>query len=518
MGSQYYSHMPRYAAIDIGSNSVRMLAAEVDPKGRVTELAVDRQVTRLGESVFQHGVISENAMEFVCGVLGRMAATYRRLEIKAVRAVATAAVRDASNQEAFLHRASEAIGSPVEIISGQEEARLVHLGVQSSWPHPKQRILIIDIGGGSAEIIVGENGRFREAYSKPLGAVRLTGMFLKNDPPTERQLKALNDYIVQRLDAAARRFGPLPIDRVIATSSSASAVVSAVNRIPRARREESNRRRASASQIRKLYEQLTRLDLAARRRVTGIGPRRAEIIVPGAAVLHNVLSLLRLPALYHSTAGVRDGIIADLAARRAGSELSLLDAEQRRLVEQTASRFGVDLKHVRKIASLSHTLFESLQPLHKLPPEAGKLLEAAAYLYDTGHYISDTGHHKHSEYIVSNAELPTFTARERRIIAALCRFHRKSMPGARHIQFQALPAEDRRAALQMIPLLRLADALDRGKAQRVDKLECDIRNGGVMLRIDAREGIDLEHWASERVAEIFEQVYGRTLKVSAATK
>jgi len=507
--------MPRYAAIDIGSNSARMLAADVDSKGKIAQLAIDRQVTRLGESVFNHGIISEEAMTFVCGVLARMAATYRRLEIKTVRAVATAAVRDASNQAIFIERAAEAIGSPVEIVSGQEEARLIHLGVQSCWPHSHQRVLIIDIGGGSAELIVGENGRFREAYSKPLGAVRLTGMFFKEDPPAPRELTALNSYIAQRLDAAARKFGRLKFDRVIATSSSASAVVSAVNRIPRARRDEADRRRASASQIGKLYHQLSTLDLDARRRVTGIGPRRAEIIVPGAAVFHQILTLLRLPSLYHSAVGVREGIIADLFARRAGSELSQLSTEQRRIVEQAANRFGVDPKHTNKIATLSNTLFEALQPLHKLPPESGKLLEAAAYLYDTGHYISDTGHHKHSEYIVANAELPTFTARERGIVATLCRFHRKSMPGARHLNFQALPADDRHTALHLIPLLRLADALDRGKAQRVNKLECEIRNGDVVLKIDARQGMDLEYWASERVAEIFQDVYGRTLKVSA---
>lgn len=508
--------MPRYAAIDIGSNSVRMLAADVDSHGNLTPLASDRQVTRLGESVFGQGVISEQAMTLVCGVLARMAQSYRKHDIKAVRAVATAAVRDASNQRMFLDRASEAIGSPVEIVSGQEEARLIHLGVQLRWPHPRSRVLIIDIGGGSAEIIVGENGKFRDAYSRPLGAVRLTGMFCKHDPPGTDELTALHEWIEEKASEAMDKFRRLQFQRVIATSATASAIVCAANRIPRARREEADRRRATAAQIRKLFRDLSSRDLAQRRRITGIGPRRSEIIVPGAAVLMHVLDELKQPALHYCAAGVREGIIADLAQRRVGQELSQLSSEQRAVIEQTARRFGVDIAHVRKIASLAHTLFESLEPLHRLPPDAGKLLEAAAYLYDIGHYISDTGHHKHSEYIVQNAELPSFTARERLLVASLCRFHRKSMPGARHVVFQSLPAEDRRLLLLLIPLLRLADALDRGKEQRVQQLKCTLNNGSVQLRINSQKGIDLEAWASGRVAEIFEQIYGRSLTVTTA--
>jgi len=506
--------MPRYAAIDIGSNSVRMLAAEVDSNGVLTPLAIDRQVTRLGESVFGQGAISEQAMSLVCGMLTKMAQTYRKLDIKVVRAVATAAVRDASNQKLFLDRASEAIESSVEIISGQEEARLIHLGVQSRWPHSSSRILIIDIGGGSAEIIVGENGKFREAYSRPLGAVRLTGMFCKHDPPGTNELAALQEWIEEKSSVAIEKFRRLKFQRVIATSASASAIVCAANRIPRARREEADRRRATASQIRRLYHDLSAKNLAARRKVTGIGERRSEIIVPGAAVLMHVLDQLKQPSLYYCAAGVREGIVADLAARRVGAELSQLSAEQRKVIEQTARRFGVDLTRARKVASIAHALFESLEQVHKLQPEAGKLLEAAAHLYDTGHYISDTGHHKHSEYIVFNAELPTFTARERLIIAALCRFHRKSMPGARHVQFQVLPAEYKRTALLLIPLLRLADALDRGKEQRVESMKCEVTAGTVQLRINSRKGIDLEAWASGRVAEIFHETYGRTLTVA----
>ncbi|HWB99520.1 MAG TPA: hypothetical protein VG672_22575, partial [Bryobacteraceae bacterium] len=179
--------MPRYAAIDIGSNSIRMQAAEVAPGSPTRILASERQVVRLGESVFRNGVISTEAMDLACEVLARMAAQYQKLDIVGSRAVATSAVRDARNQAQFLDRASQAVGAPVEIISGREEARLIHLGVQSRWPHPQERVLIIDIGGGSAEIIASEHGRMRDAFSKPLGAVRLNAIFLRNDPPLARE-------------------------------------------------------------------------------------------------------------------------------------------------------------------------------------------------------------------------------------------------------------------------------------------------------------------------------------------
>src|ERR1019366_7789888 len=191
--------MPRYASIDIGSNSVRMEAAEVSAGQTSRILASERQVTRLGASVFRTGRISQEAMDMICGVLGGMAQQYKRLDVKAVRAVATAAVRDAGNQHEFIARASAALGTDVEIISGQEEARLIHLGVKSRWPHPKELFLIVDIGGGSAEIILRENERIGQAFSKPLGALRLQELFLKSDPPRPTELHRLGGYIAGRI-------------------------------------------------------------------------------------------------------------------------------------------------------------------------------------------------------------------------------------------------------------------------------------------------------------------------------
>src|SRR6204780_1751445 len=216
--------MPRYASVDIGSNSVRMEAAEVVPGKPSRILASERQGARLGARVFRTGRISQESMDLICGVLGGMAQQYKRLEVNAVRSVATAAVRDAGNQQEFIARASAALGTDVEIISGQEEARLIHLGVKSRWPHPKERFLIVDIGGGSTEIILSENERIGQAFSKPLGALRLQELFLKSDPPRPTELHRLGEYIEERIGSAVRRIGAARIDRGDGTAATASGV------------------------------------------------------------------------------------------------------------------------------------------------------------------------------------------------------------------------------------------------------------------------------------------------------
>lgn len=477
-------------------------------------LASDREVTRLGESVFRNGFVSEEALKETCAVLSRMADLYRKLDVVGVRAVATSAIRDTRNQAEFLARASEAAGTQAEIISGREEARLIHLGVESSWPQAGKRALVIDIGGGSAEVIGAEDGQLRESFSRPLGAVRLRENFLRNDPPSPRELHQMQEYIREKLAPAVRRLGNCKWDRAIATSATAAAVAAAVARRPRSQREEIDRLRVPTPQVRKLYRKIAELNLAGRRKVTGIGPRRAEIIVPGVAVLLAFLTELRLPAVYYSRAGVRDGIIADLAARNVGAELSRLNREQRHEVEEMARHYGVSLEHARKVAHISSLLFTALQPLHELPPAVGKLLEASAYLHDVGHFVSSVGHHKHSYYVVSNSDMPGFTARERLLIAVLCRYHRKSMPSPVHNAFQSLTPEEKRMVTLSIPLLRLADNLDRSHQQRIQSLECRLRDGEVLLQVHSKGDVDLEQWGAERAAEVFREVYNRTISVT----
>jgi exopolyphosphatase/guanosine-5'-triphosphate,3'-diphosphate pyrophosphatase len=508
--------MPRYAAIDIGSNSIRMEVAEVVPGSPTRILASEREVTRLGESVFRTGRISEEAIAFNCQVLARMAAAYRALETIGVRAVATSSVREARNQAEFLARASEAIGGPAEVVTGREEARLIHAGVESLWPHPHQRVLIVDIGGGSAEIIASENGSLIDAISKPLGAVRLREIFLTADPPGPPELRRMEEYVRERLAGVARRFGSAPWDRFIATSGTAATVASAINGAARSKRGEADRLRVSTAQIRKLYKKLSQLTLAERRKVRGVGPRRAEIVVPGAAVLLRILEEFQAPSVHYSAAGIRDGIIADLAARGIGRELAQLSRDQRREVERVCLRYGTPLKHARHVAALASTLFHQLQPLHQLSPGYGKLLEAAAYLHDIGHFVNDVSHHKHSYYLVANSDVSGFTRAELELIANLCRYHRKAAPSPDHTNLRSLSPEDRQALLLLMPLVRIADSLDRSGEQRVKAVDCQIRNGQAAIQLRGSGDVELEQWAAERTCDVFRQVYGRPLAISKA--
>jgi len=503
--------MPRYAAIDIGSNSLRLLVADTAEGRPMHALAAERIVTRLGASVFRSGRISKEAMTLVCAQLARFAEIHKSFEVLAVRAVATSAVRDASNRQEFMQRASEAAGAPVEIISGQEEARLIHLGVQAVWPHPHQRIVIIDVGGGSAEIILSENGRMEAAFSKPLGAVRLTEVFLKNDPPVATELHRLDQFIDEKLQKPLDRIGRGPFDRLIATSATAAAIVCAVNRIPRTRRDEGDRRRATIGQLRAFYKETSCRNLAARQKMQGIGPRRAEIVIGGSAVFLRALEAFGQPSLSYAAAGVREGIVADLSARRVGRELSQLARDQRQAVSQLAKRFGVAPKHSKKVADLSHELFVGLLPLHRLPSSWGKLLEAAAYLHDIGHFISDTRHHRHSYYIVRNADLAGFTDSEQHFIALLCQYHRKTAPAQGLAPLDGLDAETIRALTLLTPILRLADSLDRSQEQKIEHAVCEIFEANVRLALKGRGDASLEIWAADRIAPLFAQVYGRPL-------
>jgi exopolyphosphatase / guanosine-5'-triphosphate,3'-diphosphate pyrophosphatase len=507
--------MPRYAAVDIGSNSVRMMAADVSA-GNTEILAQERQVTRLGESVFRTGRVSREALDFLCAALARMAEAYKRLAVVAVRAVATSAVRDAGNPEEFLERTSVALGTNVEIISGPEEARLIQLGVQAHWPRPNERTLIVDVGGGSAELIVAEGEQLVDAVSKPLGAVRLTELFLKNDPPRPVDLQRLHAYIDEKLRPFQAAHSSEKFDRTIVTSATAGALVSAINQVTRSKRDDADRQCVRASQVEELYVKLSQLDLASRRKLTGIGPRRAEIVVAGSAVFLRTLDLFGLKTMCYSVAGVRDGIIADLAARGVGRELSQLSREQRATIERLADRYHVSLAHARRVAHLAQCLFVDLQKLHKLPAETGRLLESAAYLHDIGHFVSGIGHHKHSAYLVENSDLPNFTDKERLAIAALCRFHRRSMPQSRHSHFQVLDPASKRAVLFLAPLLRIADSLDRGQQQRVKSASASITNSAVTIEVQADDAADLEIWAATEASKPFREVYNLSVSVQRA--
>jgi exopolyphosphatase/guanosine-5'-triphosphate,3'-diphosphate pyrophosphatase len=327
-----------------------------------------------------------------------------------------------------------------------------------------------------------------EAFSKPLGALRLTEVFLKSDPPNPRELARMQKYIQERIAGPVARFAAAHVDRMIATSATAAAAVCAVNHVRRSRRDRADRLQATGPQLRQLFRDVSARDSGGRAKITGIGPKRAEM---------------------------REGIIADLSHRQVGMEQARLTADERRAVRALGRHYGVSALHVRKVAELAGMLFQSLRSLHRLPLPKGRLLEAAAYLYNIGHFVNESRHHRHSQYLVQNSDLPGFEDRERTVIATLCRYHRKSMPQAAHDTFQALDPEDRNSVVLLTPLLRLAVALDQSQEQRVELVEAAVQENAVELRLFSEHGgdVDIEQWQAEQVAGVFREAYGLPLLV-----
>lgn len=307
-----------HAAIDVGSNSIRLQIADVDALGRMTPVHVDREVVRLGTGVFRNGRLDAAAIDLACQVLERMAAAIDRHGVSSVRAVGTCALRDASNRCQFVLSASSILSCPLEVVGGLEEARLVQLGVAAHWPHEHERVLIVDVGGGSVQLILSDRERFAAGTSLPLGAVRLTELFLGDDPASESDVARMRLHIREQIAAAAEQLSRAAVHRVVATSATAGAIVCAVHGIKRSQRQRADRLGATVQQVGQLLGTLVLRNLEGRASMVGVGKRRAEIIVAGVAALDGILCGLRLPRLQYSTAGVRDGIIADLALRAAG--------------------------------------------------------------------------------------------------------------------------------------------------------------------------------------------------------
>jgi exopolyphosphatase/guanosine-5'-triphosphate,3'-diphosphate pyrophosphatase len=504
----------RYGAIDIGSNSIRMKAAECSA-GQLPELlAEDRDVTRLGESVFRDGVVSAAAIDRTRRVLERMADKLRSCNVQGFRAVATSAIRDARNQEEFLKHCQLVLGGVrPEIISGAEEARLVHLGVQTRWPENEDR-LIIDIGGGSAEVIESRNGKLVNALSKPLGAVRLTDMFFQEDPPSRRSLVSFTHYVREKIAPFESQLRYKSSDRVVCTAATAASVWRAILGMSSLDEADgADRLSVTTAGIRELFDRLAQQNLRGRQAITGIGPQRAEIIVAGAGVLTLILESLGVESCFYCSAGVRDGVISDLAAQGDLLTRPTLDADQRQTVSRMAVRYEVSLQHAERVAELAVRLFADLQELHGLESNYGRLLEAAAYLHDTGHFVSSTRHHRHSHYLVANADLPGFDADARIFIAALCRYHRKNMPKSSQEEFTRLSKEQQGALLRLIPLLRIADSLDRSHRQVVVSAAAEPAPDRVSLRIQADGDAALEQWAVEQHQDLFAEIYGKKLRI-----
>ncbi|HWA95528.1 MAG TPA: Ppx/GppA phosphatase family protein [Terracidiphilus sp.] len=510
--------MPTFAAIDIGSNSCRLKIAKVVAH-RLKTLHEDREVTRLGASVFDAGLVSPEAMAATLRALKRFQRAAQLHGVDRTRIVATSAMRDARNAAAFQAWVKAETGWEIEIISGLEEGRLIHHGIMSTEPGVGGRVLLIDLGGGSCEITLSEHKRIKETVSLPLGAVRLTEQFLTDDPASADGLARMHRVIAREMRRAHRKIQPTSIAQVIATSGTAAALAEASAAMGKAAKRSAARRNgangaAPTPLVRKLAGKLARMSLLQREAVPGIGPRRAEIIVAGAQVFAELMESFNLKGFRYSPLGLRDGVLAQMLAEQDARAASHREFEQERWqsVLATARRYGIDPRHAEPVRVHAAQLFHDLKSLHQLPDEYANWLDAAAVLRDTGKFINHQGHHRHTQYIISSSEMYGFTQVQRTIVSAIARYLGKSRPQPGDRALRNIPAEDHRHVQRAVVLLRLAVALNQDRASDILRVRPKVYPKRLYLEIKpGRTGAELELWSLRKEASYFREVFGREL-------
>ncbi|MFC6644024.1 Ppx/GppA phosphatase family protein [Granulicella cerasi] len=519
--------MPTFAAIDIGSNSCRLAIAEVVGH-HLRTLHEDREVTRLGESVFEAGVISPEAMAVTVKALKRFHKAVQAHAVDRVRVVATSATRDARNAAAFQEWVRSATGWNLEVISGLEEGRLIHLGVVTHEVGARGRCLMIDLGGGSCEITVSEGGRIREMVSLPLGAVRLQQEFLRNDPPAKEDIGRLRKFVERELTRGGRKLGTPKIDLVIATSGTASALAEASNAFAAQHGVAAKGKRVAATasktlgklmqaetpSVRRLADKLLKMNNEERAALPGIGVRRADIIAGGALVYASLLERMGLPGFRYSPLGLRDGILAAMLADVdvKTSAHQTIEAERWEGVLAVCERYGVDMRRAEPERVYAEQLFDGLLRVHELPQDYRLWLQAAAMMQDVGKFLNHQGHHRHTQYIIANSEIFGVSPEQRAIVAAIARYLGKSRPDAMDRTMRSVPVEEHGHVTRAVVLLRLAQALRQDRAAAAIKLRIKVLPKRVLIELmPTRGGAELELWALKKEAVYFREIFRREL-------
>ena len=509
--------MPTFAAIDIGSNSVRLKISRLVGR-RLQEIHEDRAVTRLGESVFRGGFLSPQAMEITVKVLRRFHRAAQKHAADIVRVVATSALRDARNSAAFLEWVRSATGWQVEIISGLEEARLIHLGIVFSSRINASPVLMVDLGGGSCELTISVKGHISETVSLPLGAVRLTNEFFHGDPPRKSELRQLHGFVQREIRRISERIVRSRPTVVIATSGTAAALAAVCYGLYKKRGV--SRNSVSRVHMRRIAKILSRLKLDERKKLSGVGPRRAEIITAGAVVYAELLESCKLPWFRYSPLGLRDGLLAQMAAEhdRTTRSRKQIESERWQSLRAAVEHYHIDMNHALAVREAALDLFRSLRSLHRLHQEYSEWLSAAAMLYEVGDYVNRNGRHRHAHYIIAHSEILGYTPAQRRIIAAIARYLGKSRPEAGDPAMKPLTPAERACVTKASLLLRLARALNLSRSGAVGRARARVQSGSVRLRLMARPrtSVDLELWAVEKETGYFREVFGRELSAEAS--
>lgn len=504
------------SAIDIGTNSFHLVNTEVNlSSGRFRVLGKDKEIVRLGSGSSDMKYISEAAMNRGIMTLKRflkIADSYK----SEVRAVATSAVREALNRDEFIRRVRTETGLKIEIASGIEEARLIHLGVLQALPVFNKKILLVDIGGGSTEFLVGKKRDILFSNSLKLGAVRLTERFFKSESLNKKSVEECRRFVRGNLAPVIRDLAGKKIELSIGSSGTIAALA---NIIRTNRGEDVDAPVNNVIFTREELFDTIKLILKSptsnkRAEIKGMDPLRADIIVAGAIILEQIFIGLNIEKMTVSEYALREGVILDSIEKlHLKGEVDHLHDIRYSSVIHLASGFHYEKNHAHHVALLALQLFDQTKTLHTLGGNEREYLEAAAILHDIGFYVSHAQHHRHSYYLIRNSELLGFTEEEKEIIANVARYHRKSHPKLKHQDFALLRDEERKIVIQLSAFLRIADGFDRSHASLVTGLMVTVQNRSVLIKALKNDGADmeLELWGAERKKALFEEAFRRNV-------
>ena len=511
------------AAIDIGTNSLHMVIVKIEAAlPSFTMIAREKETVRLGDRNLITGELKPEVMLKAIACLGRFKTLAHSLEVNSIVAVATSAVRESPNGKEFLHQIETQVGLTVDLISGPEEARRIYLGVLSGMEFNHQPHIIIDIGGGSTELILGDSEEPRSLTSTKIGAVRLTGELVNSDPITETEFKYLQAYARGMLERSVEevqeklKIGEFP--RLIGTSGTIETIATIHAReklglVP----STLNGYQFSLQDLRIWVTRLRKMTNVERATIPGMPEKRSEVILAGAVILQEAMTLLGVESLTVCERALREGIIVDwmLAHGFIDNRLRFQTSVRERSVLKTAKKYYSNLEHSERITAFALNIFDQTQgKLHYWNTDQRKLLWAAAILHNCGHYVSHSSHHKHSYYLIRNEELLGYNETEIEIIANIARYHRKSAPKKKHDNYRnLLHKEHRQMVNQLSAILRLAVALDRRRIGAISHVKCEyLPNFKEFKMFIFPSLIDdecaLEMWSLDYKKGVFEEEFG----------
>lgn len=506
----------RLAAIDVGSNSIRLVIAEYSPGAGLNIIDEVKEQPRLAARLAATRRLDDAAVERAYQTLRRMREVCQRRGVARLNAVATSAVREAENGEAFVQLIRDELGIPLRIIGGETEAALSFRSVMHHFQLEGGRTIVADIGGGSLELVGAVNGLVEYSRSLPFGAVRATETRLPGDRPALKEVGELRREVRQRLRKAfpGREWTGA---RVIGSGGSFTNLGRmAVGRRGLDPSQPVHGLAIKAAEVEALLEWLARMKPEQRQRVPGLNPQRADIIVAGIAVAASILDWVEAPELLISAYGLREGLLLEAVGERPAP----VAADPLRLIREFVERCHGDRRHVEHVRELALQLFDSLAEVTGVTGEERFLLEAAALLHDVGQMVSYRKHHRHSFQLILHADRLTLPPRERLLVALISRYHRRRGPRRKHREFGSLPAGDQQTVRRLAGLLRVADGLDRGHTGAVAKVEATILPGSLVLTaVPARTGADitLECWSAGQKADVLAKAAGRPVQIRPAS-